>query len=689
MRLCVQLVSRRYRAASHPPHCAFFDFAFAFNAKCSLRRPHVGVIVAIDTWRRRRQVRTTRPIASAFAHYYDDHLFGLADERHGRMFARMSDEFSDFRVRPGRIRERGTRPGGRRPSFINQALRAAAKARGAALTPEEFSSRKRRGPGARRRWKGKCSRIGRGQIAADHLRRSVEQRGPGQRLRRVVVKAYITRLKLGSRKADAHLRYLQREGTTRDGGRGTLYGPDNDNADGKDFLDRGREDRHQFRFIIAPEDADRIEDLRRFTRNVMQQMQEDLGTKLDWVAIDHFNTGHPHSHVLLRGKEESGKDLIIAQDYITDGLRIRAQERVTLELGPETDLELRQKLEAEMTAERFTRLDRILVEEVPTRLLDLRPDTGQLRADLDKTLFIGRLKTLEHYGLASKTESGIWSFSERLEPTLRELGERDDIIKRMHRALNERGVDRNASSYVLAGESLSDPIVGRLIDRGLNDELKETAYAVVDGTDGRTHHLKLLEIDATGDGPLGSIVELRRFQDAQGQDRLALAVRSDLDLDTQVKASGATWIDRQLVAREPAPLGSVGFGAEVRAAMESRTEHLIEQDLARRQGQRVIYTRNLLETLRRRELDAIGEKLTAETGMPFRKSASGEYVAGLYRQRLMLASGRFAMIDDGLGFQLVPWTPSIEKHIGKHISGIARADGGIDWNFGRQRGLGL
>lgn len=678
--------------------CAFLNCTNIFNAKRSLRRIRPRIIDRIAVSHACRSAGMAPPIASIFSRCYDNGPFDIAVERDARIFMRMSDESSDFRIRPGRIRERGTRIGKRQPSFIYQALKAAAKAKGAALTPAEFSSRagagrsggrKRRGPGARRPRKGKCSRIGRGQAAADRLRRSVERRGPAERLRRVVVKAHIVKLKLGSRKADAHLRYLQREGTTRDGGRGTLYGPDTDQADGKDFLDRGREDRHQFRFIVAPEDADRIEDLRSFTRDVMQQMQEDLGTKLDWVAIDHFNTGHPHSHVLIRGKEESGKDLIIAQDYITDGMRIRAQERVTLELGLETDLELRQKLEAEMTAERFTRLDRILVEEVPTRLLDLRPDAGQLRADLDKTLFVGRLKTLERYGLASETEPGIWSFSEGMEPTLRELGERGDIIKRMHRALTGQGVERSASSYVLAGESLTDPIVGRLIDRDLDDELKGTAYAVVDGTDGRTHHIKLPDLDAAGDGPLGSIVELRRFEDAHGRNRAALAVRSDLDLDAQVKASGATWIDRQFVAREPAPLSSGGFGAEVRAAMESRTEHLIEQGFARRQGQQVIYARNLLETLRRRELDSIGEKLTAEMGMPFRKSATGEYVTGLYRQRIMLASGRFAMIDDGLGFQLVPWSPSLERNLGKHVSGIARADGGIDWSFGRQRGLGL
>ena len=124
-------------------------------------------------------------------------------------------------------------------------------------------------------------------------------------MRRVVVKARIVRLKIGSRAAYAHLTYLQRDGTTRDGGRGQLYGPDGDLADGPAFVERGREDRHQFRFIVAPEDGDRLSDLRGFTRDVMRQMEEDLGTRLDWVAVDHFNTGHPHSHVVIRGEGRS------------------------------------------------------------------------------------------------------------------------------------------------------------------------------------------------------------------------------------------------------------------------------------------------------------------------------------------------------------------------------------------------
>lgn len=123
--------------------------------------------------------------------------------------------------------------------------------------------------------------------------------------------------------------------------------------------------------------------------------------------------------------------------------------------------------------------------------------------------------------------------------------------------------------------------------------------------------------------------------------------------------------------------------------MNARAEHLIEQGLAERQGRSVIFARNLIDTLRRREVEALGEKLAAESGRPFSRSATGEYVAGTYRQRFALASGRFAMIDDGLGFQLVPWSPSLEKQLGRHVSGVARGDGGIDWGFGRRRGLGL
>ena len=384
---------------------------------------------------------------------------------------------------------------------------AGGPANGGPLTQAQFTGGKPRG---RRSGKGRCSRIGRGQAVADRLKRQAAERIPGQRQRRVVVKARIVRHRIGSGAAGAHLRYLQRNGTTRDGERGQLYGPEHDQQDGRAFVERGEGDRHSLRMIVAPEDGERLSDLRGFTRDVMAQTEADLGTKLDWVAVDHHNTGHPHSHVVIRGKDDLGKDLIIAQDYLTDGMRLRAQERATLELGPESDLELREKLRAEIAADRFTRIDRAMIEEAQDKALELRPEAGQVRADFDRTLRLARLRRLERYGLAGEASPGVWTLSERLEPTMRALGERGDIVKAINRALSSRGLERGMDRYVLHGEDMSQPVIGRVIGKRLTDELGDRVALILDGVDGRTHHVALGDKAVAADAPMGGIVEIGR-----------------------------------------------------------------------------------------------------------------------------------------------------------------------------------
>jgi hypothetical protein len=123
--------------------------------------------------------------------------------------------------------------------------------------------------------------------------------------------------------------------------------------------------------------------------------------------------------------------------------------------------------------------------------------------------------------------------------------------------------------------------------------------------------------------------------------------------------------------------------------MERRIDHLVGEGLARRQGQRVVFARDLLNTLRQRELDAAVSRLSVETGLLHRSSSEGEHVAGTYRQRLVLASGRFAMIDDGIGFQLVPWRPALEQHLGREVSGVATGRGRVTWSLERKIGLGI
>lgn len=580
----------------------------------------------------------------------------------------MSDE-REFRIRPGRIRS--TRTQQARP-FIAQALAAAKKAGGGISRSGRIVA-------------GNRSRFGHGQRASIQANRLITSRSRG-----AVVKARVVRHAARTAPLGTHLNYLRREGVTRDGERARLFGPGREDIDGGAFTARLEDDRHHFRFIVSPDDALEMADLKSFTRDLVVRMEKDLGTRLEWVAVDHWNTEHPHIHLIVRGVRDDGQDLVISRDYIKEGMRDRARDLITQELGPRSDLDIRRALESQVHMERWTPLDRQLLRDVRnTGIVNLAP-YAHAQPDEYHALKVGRLRKLETLGLADQIGPGQWIIDDRAESTLRELGVRGDIIKRMHRALAERGIERASASYVLAAESLDASIIGRLVDRGLDDELSGTAYAVVDGVDGRTHH----DLDAAGDSAPGSIVELRRFDDARGRRRAALAVRSDFDVEGQVTASGSTWLDRQNLAREPVALAAGGFGAEVCDAMERRAQFLVDQGLAERRGRRVIFTRDLLETLRRRELETFGEKLASETGLPFKRTASGDYVAGTYRQRFALASGRFAMVevisgDGGLGFQLVPWSPSLERQLGRHVSGIARDGGGVDWSFGRKRGLGL
>ncbi|WP_065755793.1 relaxase/mobilization nuclease domain-containing protein [Bradyrhizobium paxllaeri] len=584
----------------------------------------------------------------------------------------MSGQDNDLRVRPGRIRDGGRSPS-RPKSFVGQVMRAAKKA---GHVGDAFGW----GTGGASR-----SRFGRGRRAALSLSlRSTS--------RRVVMKARVVRhrgTRFRSAPLSKHITYLKRDGVTRDGADTRMFDAASDTADESAFAERCKDDRHHFRFIISPEDAAELGDLRAFTRELMSDVARDLGTKLDWIAVDHWNTDNPHIHVLIRGRAEDGRDLVISRDYISRGFRDRAAERVALELGPRSERDIQSALEREVEAERWTSLDRALriAADEGAGVADLRPSASGEDPEL-RRLMVGRAAKLERFGLAEQIAPGCWTFKPGIEDKLRELSVRGDIIKTMHRAMGGFGREPDVSGFALHGDAPADGVLGRLIERGLHDELKGLAYAVVEGIDGRTHHLRFIDIEMTGDAAPGAIVETRSYDDAQGRKRLSLATRSDLNVEAQVTAPGATWLDRQLLARDTV-VANGGFGSEVRNAMDRRVDHLAAESLVRRQGARVIFARDLLKTLRQRELDAAVARLAAQTGLSHNPSSEGERIVGVYRRRITLASGRFAMIDDGLGFQLVPWRPALEQHLDRQVSGVATSGGGVTWSIGRKIGLGI
>ncbi len=346
------------------------------------------------------------------------------------------------------------------------------------------------------------ARLGRGSGVGRVL--GASDRFSGKRARRVVVKARIVKLGGKSMAAAAHLRYLQRDGTTREGERGALYGPGDDIVDGKAFLERGGGDRHQFRLILAPEDGAEYDDLKPLVRRLMEQAERDLGTKLDWVAVDHFNIGHSHSHIMLRGVDERGKDLIIARDYLTQGLRMRTAELVNLDLGPRTDREIQASQLRETTLERFTSIDR--------RLLRDAGDDHQLHVTAanpqEHALRMGRLRTLEKLGLAHEGRAGQWGLDPELEPTLRRMGERGDIIRTINRELREAGIQRLPQDHAVFDpkQDTDRSIVGKVVAIGLSDEHPDRRYMIVDGLDGCSHYANIGE--TTDAHVTGSIVRL-------------------------------------------------------------------------------------------------------------------------------------------------------------------------------------
>jgi type IV secretory pathway VirD2 relaxase len=421
----------------------------------------------------------------------------------------MARNEDDFRIRPGKVRDRGggqetaRRIGaarGRPTSFVGEVHRAIRRAGG---NPN-------RDPGSGKGG-GRFNARGRGAATALTLKdRSAWSRngsGARTRARRVAVKARVVKLNpqrgaargrqyVGAKAVDAHLRYLERDGVTKDGAKGQVYSAERDVEDGRAFLDRGRDDRHQFRFIVSAESGAELADPRETTRNLMKQMEADLGTKLDWIAVDHHNTGHPHTHILVRGVTKDGKTLNIAGDYIAYGIRERASEIVTRELGRQTELEVTKQLEREVDADRFTGLDRMLIAEQQGReFSDLRPDRDMRdTARQNRALLIERARKLERMGLATEIETGKWIVSPKAEPTLRELGERGDIIKTMHRALERERLaeDRHPARYVLHRENAPERITGRVLDKGLGgDEMGERVRLVIDGVDGRVHHIEM------------------------------------------------------------------------------------------------------------------------------------------------------------------------------------------------------
>ena len=599
------------------------------------------------------------------------------------------------------------------------------------------------------------ARLGRGYAAARLAARAL-----GPRARRAIVKVRIVKhADIKPAALRENLDYIERDGVQPDGSPGRLEAAEREEIDAESFARRIATDRHHFKIIVSPEDGAQIGDLKSYTREFMAQMERDLGTRLEWVATDHWDTDNPHLHILLRGKDEAGDDLVIAGEYIAHGMRHRAAELATRWLGPRTEREIREGLTREVEQERWTSLDRALQRGAQGTILDLADLSSAVRDREHRALLIGRLQRLGELGLAERVTPNRWQLSPDFERLLRAMGEQGDIIRRMQRALG--GERRELATF--DNSELPESITGRLIGKGLVDPLDDRGYLVVDGIDGRAYqivvpprvdlggfpvgaivtvsngpkpraadraiaelssdgiyrtseHLAAARVDARpGQDPEAfvdahvrrlealrrariverleegvwrvpkDLVERGRAYDARCFGGIQVEVKSYFPIERQVRAVGATWLDRLLVDHRD-DLSPMGFGSEVRAALADREGFLVRAGLADRRGQKLALARNLLATLKAREIESAAGNIQTETGLIHRPVVDGKPVSGVFRRSVVLASGRFAMLDDGLGFTLVPWRAVLEGRLGQTVTAVTQGSY-VSWAFARKRSL--
>ena len=599
----------------------------------------------------------------------------------------------------------------------------------------------------------KGSRIGRARGAVPNAVRS--RRGmPLRQMRRVTVKVHIARVKsgAGSGALAAHLRYVQRDGVERDGSGGMLYDRKADAADGRAFLERSEGDRHQFRIIVSAEDAVELGDLRFHTRRLMAEMERDVGTKLDWVAVDHHNTGHPHTHIIIRGRDEMGRDLVIAPNYLMQGLRGRASQLVTDELGPRRELDILRAEQREITADRYTGVDRKLAGLAKEGALTIDPANTEAHR-FERAALLQRLRHLEGLHLADRVSVSEWQLKEGWEATLKALGRRGDIIRSLAAGIGPEHANR-AIRFVDEAGRLEGPFTGVVISQGPEDELRDTRFLLVEDLGGEVWHVPARGLGPGDLPPRGSIVEIAAkaasprqadqtiariaaetggvYTDAY-HEALDPSATSDYRLSHKrrlealrrqgIAERGADgrwaippdYLERA-AAQEAARGGHVSIRVRSWMALEAQVSARAETwlDGAEVHGEAVRSERMIsavqrrLAFLRERGLLAADQtalpteartalraaELSRVTSVEAAKSGrtfaepGGAPFEGRYERSFNLAQGRMALIGTDKAFALVPWRREMERLRGQTLL-IETKGAGMGWTFPGGRTRGI
>ncbi len=306
----------------------------------------------------------------------------------------------------------------------------------------------------------------------------------------------------------AHGRYLMRESAAGTASRQRAgFGPDGRIEDLAAHLDHWQAagDARLFKLILSPEFGERV-DLERLTQDLMSRMERDLDTRLEWAAVVHHNTEHPHVHIALRGIREDGTELRLERGYIQHGLRAHAEDLCTAQLGYRTELDAAEAQRREVTQQRFTSLDRVILRNAAAD-----NDTEHLWAAPASDYVAARLRFLSTMGLSDPSSNNRWRVRRDLETILRAMQRAGDRQKALA-AHAEMLSDPRLPLVVTNARDISE-LDGRVLGHG-EDESTGRAYLLLEGTDAKVHFIyqngAIAEARRAGKLRAGSFARFRR-----------------------------------------------------------------------------------------------------------------------------------------------------------------------------------
>lgn len=340
----------------------------------------------------------------------------------------------------------------------------------------------------------------------------------------------------------AHGRYVARESATQEGdSKAVGFDGNGESIDIAARLDTWQKasDERLWKVIVSPEFGDRG-DLKRLTRELLARMEGDLRTPLQWVAVAHYNTEHPHVHVALRGIDAEGQSLCLSRDYIRQGIRSAAEDLCTRQLGYRTEFDAATAQRREVHEHRYTSLDRAIKrdalwpENVASTFFTVIRDPNQNRGNPTARLMqqhtTERLIALEGMGLAERADGNLWRVRSNFEDVLRAMQRSADRQK----MLAAHGVlmsDERLPLVVLDLRSLTT-LEGRILVHGEEETGRQAghSYLILEATDGRVHYVYYTpEIEAArnrGSLRANSFIRLRKLF-SEGRPQLEIVELGD------------------------------------------------------------------------------------------------------------------------------------------------------------------